>query len=160
MEMFPAAASDLAINLIQRMAFGDVGKLGLPTSTKGAATRLRSEQIAIPVDDGAIRSIKDGKTLVVSEVSRIDGAYVKLRSGTLIEPDIIISATGYSAGLESLLGGLGVVDGVGNPDRRGNGTRSSIPGLFFAGMTPGLVSYFHNADKEGREIARAISAGS
>ncbi len=156
--MFPAAVSDLAINLIQRMAFGDVGQLGLPTSTKGAATRLRNEQIAIPVDDGAIRSIEEGKTLVVSEVDRIDGAYVKLRGGMLIEPDAIISATGYSAGLESLLGGLGVVDGAGNPVRRGNDTRCSVPGLFFAGMTPGLVSYFHNADKEGREIARVISA--
>ena len=53
---------------------------------------------------------------------------------------------------------LGVVDGAGNPVRRGNDTRCSVPGLFFAGMTPGLVSYFHNADKEGREIARVISA--
>nr|WP_037112322.1 NAD(P)/FAD-dependent oxidoreductase [Rhizobium sp. 2MFCol3.1] len=158
MDIFPAVLSDLAINLIQKMAFGNVSELGLPRETRGAATRLRNEQIAIPVDDGAIRSIKEGKTLVVSPVSRIDGKYVKLRDGTLIEPDIIISATGYSAGLESLLGGLGVVDAVGNAVRRGNGSGSSIPGLFFAGMTPGLVSYFHNAGKEGRDIARVISA--
>jgi len=157
MDLLPARMSDLAIALTQRLAFGDVRKFGLPGSPKGAATRLRDEHVAIPVDDGAIRSIREGKAQTVPEVVSVDRARVRLKSGDVIEPDSIILATGYSADLGKLLVDLGATDTKGNPILERDRVSCSIPGLFFAGMTPGLVSYFRNAHREGRAIARTVA---
>lgn len=156
MDLLPSSASDLAIMITQRLAFGDIRALGLPSPAVGAATRLRRDQVAIPVDDGAIQSIRAGLAEVVGEVVRIDGPTVFLSDGRTVEPDYLIMATGYSSGLKNTLSEFNVLDSKGNPRLNGSGFDNSVPGLWFAGMTPGLVSYFHNADMEAKAVARAI----
>ena len=156
MEKLPGAVADLAMGLVERLAFGPRGKLGLPKPPGGVATRLRLEHVAIPIDDGAIRSMAEGRTRVVPPVTRIEGSHVILADGTVIEPDTILFATGYRTGLEPLVGTLGVLDAAGVP-RLEDGFRSAREGLWFAGMIPNLVSYFYSADREGRAIARAIA---
>jgi cation diffusion facilitator CzcD-associated flavoprotein CzcO len=157
MEAMPSSVSDLAINFAQRLAFGDIHKLGLPVPSVGAATRLRRDQVAIPIDDGAIRSIREGRTKVVGEALSIDGPKVFFADGGMAEPDVIIMATGYSSGLARMLSHLDVLDGQGNPPTGSNAIRSRVPGLWFIGMTPGLVSYFRNADREAKGLAREIA---
>ena len=148
----PSKVADVSIALTQFLAFGSLADTGLPAAHKGAATRLSNEQIAIPVDDGAIRSIRDGRTKVVSEVLGFSGDMVSLADGTSIDPEIIIAATGYGAGLGSLIPALDGTEGV--SIRQSN----AYEGLWFVGMTPGLISYFHNVRRESRQIAIAIRA--
>lgn len=157
MELIPSSVSDLVINLAQRVAFGNLQKLGLPRPAVGAATRLRHDHVAIPVDDGTIRSIKEGRTKVVGEAVRIDGSKVFFSHGAMAEPDFVIMATGYSSGLGEILSKLILLDGNENPSKDGGGIRGQVPGLWFVGMTPGLVSYFRSADSEAKKIARAIA---
>jgi hypothetical protein len=148
----PSKVADVSIALTQFLAFGSLADTGLPAAHKGAATRLSNEQIAIPVDDGAIRSIRDGRTKVVSEVLGFSGDMVSLADGTSIDPEIIIAATGYGAGLGSLIPALDGTEGVSIRQS------DAHEGLWFVGMTPGLISYFHNVRRESRQIANAIRA--
>jgi cation diffusion facilitator CzcD-associated flavoprotein CzcO len=156
MERLPIWASDAGIRIAERIAFGDLRKVGLPIPSMGAATRLRREQIAIPVDDGAIQSMKDGRTVVVAEVLRIEGAKVYFADGRIEEPEYLINATGYSTGLTQMLSSLCTLDDRGNFRVDEQYVANHSPGLFFVGMKPSLVSYFDNAGREARSLANAI----
>ena len=51
-----------------------------------------------------------------------------------IEPDIVISATGYRTGLENILGHLNILDDTGIPPIQGAEQLQNYPGLWFTGM--------------------------
>ena len=55
MAMLPTRIADAMISAMQRLVFGDLTRFGLPPAPKGGASRLGIEQIAIAVDDGAVR---------------------------------------------------------------------------------------------------------
>lgn len=158
MDMLPSAFADLAIGFTQRLAFGNIQSFGFPKPGRGAATRLRCDHIAIPVDDGAMGAIKAGRIAVVREVDRVVGGTVYLAGGDIVEPDILIAATGYGPRLGCTLGDLSVLDAKGNPILGSDNVSSSVPGLWFSGMTPGLVSYFRSVDREAGKIAAAVAA--
>ena len=159
MAMLPTPIADAVIAATQRLVFGDLTRFGLPPAPKGGASRLGVEQIAIAVDDGAVAALKAGRISVVAPVAAFDGAGVRLSDGTAISPDVVIAATGYRTGLETMLGDLGVLDAKGVPKANG-GTPSGQPGLWFIGMRPSLTSYFHSAGLQAEAIARQIAKGS
>ena len=148
----PTPVVDIAISLTERLAFGDLTKLGFPRSSHKAATRLARDHVAIPVDDGAIKAVREGRIKVVGEVVEFTQAGTVLhKNGVVTAPDVIIYATGYGAHHQSLLGKLVIENGhVPSP------SGPDIPGLWFIGMTPGLISYFHNAREEAVEMAAAM----
>lgn len=156
MAMLPTRIADAVIAATQRLVFGDLTRFGLPPAPKGGASRLGVEQIAIAVDDGAVAALKAGRTSVVAPVAAFEGASVRLNDGTLISPDVVIAATGYRTGLETMLGDLGVLDAKGVPKANG-GTPSGQPGLWFIGMRPSLTSYFHSAGMQAEAIARQMA---
>lgn len=159
MAQLPTPVVDRMISATQRLVFGDLTRFGLPPAPKGGASRLGAEQIAIAVDDGAVAALKAGRISVVAPVASFDGAAVRLSDGTMLEPDVVIAATGYRTGLETMVGELGVLDQKGVPKANG-GTPSGQPGLWFIGMRPSLTSYFHSAGLQARDIARQIARGS
>lgn len=159
MAMLPTWIADAVIAATQRLVFGDLTRFGLPPAPKGGASRLGVEQIAIAVDDGAVAALKAGRISVVAPVAAFEGASVRLKDGTVIEPDVVIAATGYRTGLEAMLGDLGVLDAKGVPKANG-GMPSGQPGLWFIGMRPSLTSYFHSAGLQAEAIARQIVRGS
>ena len=62
-----------------------------------------------------IDTIKDGRIEIVRGVESVDGAHVELADGGRVTPDVLICATGFRRGLESLVGHLDVLDGAGGP---------------------------------------------
>jgi len=74
----------------------------------------------------------------------------------MIEPDIVIAATGYRSGLHSILGHLDVLDDAGVPIIHGDEQMDAYPGLWFTGMQPRLTGFFQLAGSTARKIARAI----
>ncbi|WP_353812158.1 NAD(P)/FAD-dependent oxidoreductase [Mesorhizobium sp.] len=130
----PTKAADAAMAATQRLAFGDLTKIGLPPAAAGGVSRLISQNTAIATDDGAVEAMKAGKVIVLPEVREFTPRGVILANGNLIGPDIVVAATGYRTGLEPMVGKLGVLDGKGVPLFNGGDHDPTLPGLWFTGM--------------------------
>ena len=159
MSKVPTRVVDKALALTEFIAFGNLSKWGLHKHPHGAATRLKQTGISPAIDKGFIAALKAGNTKVVPEVRAFETGSVILSNGQRIEPDIVIAATGYRTGLESMIGHLGVLDRFEVPTIHGAVLRSDYPGgMYFTGMRPGLTGFFHAAGEVGKEIANAVDA--
>ncbi len=152
----PIPVGDFMVALLQRLLFGDLRKLGFAPVKKGGISRLKEDHVAISADDGAIAAIKAGRIKVVASVAGFDAEHVVLADGSRIKADVVIAATGYRTGLDTMLDGLGVVDDKGKP--KANGAEpGSQPGLWFISMQPSIVGHFYAAGQEARAIAAKIA---
>ncbi len=88
-------------------------------------------------------------------MARFDGPVVKLVDGRRIEPDVVLVATGYRAGLEPLVGHLGVLGERGLPEVTGG--RPALPGLWFTGFTNPISGMFRELRLDAARIARRIA---
>ena len=152
----PLRMADAVIAATQRLVFGDLSKFGMPPAPAGGASRLTSDYTAIAADDGAVDAIKSGKIVVVPAIREFSRDGVILANGSLIDPDIVIAATGYRTGLERMVGNLGVLDSKGVPLFNGGEADPTLPGLWFTGMRPSIRGCFANAGILGKAIARQI----
>jgi hypothetical protein len=102
---------------------------------------------------------RHGSIEIVRAVEAFDGDTVSLADARRIQPDVVICATGYLHGLESLVGHLGVLDERGVPmARRGE---SAAHGLRFLGFLarPSLIGSVAKLSKRvARELAEELSA--
>ena len=154
----PVSVVDKLLTLTETIAFGNLRKWGLRKHPQGSATRLLQTGTAPAVDNGFIAALKAGKIEIVPEIRRFKTAGLELINGQYIEPDIVIAATGYRTGLESMLGHMGVLNDTGVPTIHGVQQREAYPGLWFTGMRPRLPGFFHMAGETAREIASTIVA--
>ena len=65
---------------------------------------------------------------------RVDGGEVVLADGSRLRPSVVVVATGYRAGLEPLVGHLGVLDGRGLPVVHGAHEPAGTPGPVVHGL--------------------------
>lgn len=158
MARLPTALTDVIIAATQRATLGDLRRLGMPKAPRGAATRLRDEQIAIPVDDGAIAAMRAGRITVVAPLARFDGDKAVLVDESTVDADVVIAATGYRTGLEAMLGGLGVLDEATGRPLASGAEPTGRKGLWFTGMKPTIMGHFRSATVEGRALAEVIAA--
>ncbi|KQS75811.1 MULTISPECIES: NAD(P)/FAD-dependent oxidoreductase [unclassified Rhizobium] len=142
MQALPTPVVDRMIAITQFLAFGRLARLGFPEGAHDAATRLVHQQIAIPVDDGAIAAIRRKQVSVVRGVHSLERNAVILEDGRRLAPDVVIVATGYgSAALAHSKGHDG-------------------DGLWHVGLTPSLTSYFRQTRLEATRVAKAIKRSS
>ena len=151
-------AVDRLLNLTEKIAFGDLKKWGLHKHPLGGATRLAETGTSPAIDNGFIAALKAGKIEVVPEIKQFESAVVQLVDKQRIEPDIVISATGYRTGLENILGHLDILDDTGIPPIQGAEQLPDYQGLWFTGMRPRLTGFFLMAGDVAWEIAAAIEA--
>jgi cation diffusion facilitator CzcD-associated flavoprotein CzcO len=152
----PPWAVDFLMAATERLVFGDFKKYNLPRHPDGVATRLKKEGVAPAFDDGFVSALKAGRVTVLPEIERLEGDTVHLTGGQTVRPDTVICATGYSPGLESLVGHLGVLNKAGHPIFNGPECPPEYEGLWFMGMTPRLPGVFYAARKESHDLAAAI----
>jgi len=157
MARLPLRVADAAIAATQRLVFGDLAKFGMPPAPAGGASRLTSDYTAIAADDGAVSAIKSGRIIVVPTIREFTRDGVIVANGNLIDPDIVIAATGYRTGLEQMVGKLGVLDGKGVPLFNGGQADPNLPGLWFTGMRPSIRGCFANAGILAKAIAKRIA---
>lgn len=157
MANLPTRLADAVMAATQRLVFGDLTKYGLPPAPSGGASRLGSDYTAIAADDGAVDAIKAGRIIVVPQLREFRRDDVVLDNGQSIAPDIVIAATGYRTGLETMLGKLGVLDARGVPLFNGAANDPKLPGLWFTGMRPSIRGCFANARIQAAAIARRIA---
>ncbi len=153
----PAPLANLALALVQRLAFGSLRALGLPRAAGGGMSRLRKENVALASDDGAVAAIKAGRIAVVPVIRAFDGATALLDGGRTLEPEVVIAATGYRSGLEPMVGHLGVLGARGKPLFNGGTADPRHPGLWFAGMRPDIRGCFFHAVEQAEAIAERIA---
>jgi cation diffusion facilitator CzcD-associated flavoprotein CzcO len=154
----PVRFADAFTNFGRRRDIGDLSDYGLPVPEEGVFSRLhRLGVVPSIVDPEVIDAIKDGRIEVVRGVESLDRTGVRLADGERIEPEVLISATGYRRGLEPLVGHLGVLDERGVPRRQGG--EAAAPGLRFIGFTarPAALGYMSNqAKRAATAIAREL----
>ena len=80
-----------------------------------------------------------------------------LADGTRLTPDLVVLATGYSQGLEPLIGHLGVLDEKGRPVERGGRTARGAKGLWFTGYTNPISGMLRELSIDARKIALAMA---
>lgn len=154
----PAWTGDRIAWAIQRAVFGDLRALGVPRPEVGLYTAARERGRSPIVDDGFVAELKAGRIRVVPDVERLDGEEVVLSGGETVRPDAVIAATGYRAGLEGLVGHLGVLDAAGLPRVLAGRADPGAPGLRFVGYVSPLSGLLLDARRESRRAARELAA--
>lgn len=153
----PVPVVDALLALTEKIAFGNLRKWGLPQPWQGGATRLVEGGIAPAIDDGFVKALKTSRIEVVPEVRQLHPASVELIDGRCIDADVVIAATGYRTGLETLLGNSDALDSCATPVIHGAQQLDNCAGLWFIGMRPRLPGFFYMAGMTSAAIAAAIA---
>jgi cation diffusion facilitator CzcD-associated flavoprotein CzcO len=153
----PTALVDRAASVVERLQTPDLSAQGLPRPDTGLLTRVERDN-AIPVQDvGIIDAIRSGAVEPVAALRELDGDAVVLADGSRIHPDAVVLATGYSQGLEPLLGHLGVLDERGRPVEGGGRTARGAKGLWYIGFTIPISGMLREISIDARKIALAMA---
>jgi len=153
----PPRLADRIANAARRKIDGDLSEFGLPIPAEGPFTRAHRLHVAPTiVDPEVIDAVRDGSIEVVAAVTGFAGDQAILADGTRLTVDTVVAATGYRAGLEPLVGHLGVLGPDGSPIA--NAPAPAADGLYFHGLftRPGQIGY---VAKQSRGLARQVAAG-
>jgi putative flavoprotein involved in K+ transport len=134
----------------------DLTAYGMPR----AGTDLYSRVLVgrIPVQDvGIVEAIRTRQVEPVAAVEAVDLGDVVLADGSRLRPSVVVVATGYVAGLEPLVGHLGVLDGRGLPVVHGAHEPAGAPGLWFTGYTNPISGMLRELRIDAEKIAAAVS---
>lgn len=151
----PVDVADTMLCVLRSTSVGDLSEFGLPLPEEGgfAAAHRRAISPSI-VDMDVIEAIRRRDIEVVQTVASVGATGVSLADGTLLEPEVVIAATGYRAGLEPLVGHLGVLDEYGVP--RHVAPEPAAPGLWFIDYQLGPSS-LGIAGQQSRPLAQTIA---
>jgi cation diffusion facilitator CzcD-associated flavoprotein CzcO len=155
MDHSPAWLADPLNRLVQRLFVGDLTRHGLPAARAGVVAQMRSTGVTPTIDVGLIRELRAGRVTPVAAVDRFEDGAVVLADGSRLEPDAVIAATGYTTGLQPVVGHLGVLDERGRP--LVNGRRAAAPGLRFVGLSNPLKGLLFQINLDARAVARAVA---
>jgi putative flavoprotein involved in K+ transport len=153
----PLRWQDANARAVQRLAFGDLTRLGYPWSALGAFARHAADGVTVAVDDGFVRALKAGRVTMTPAIDRFDGPHVRFTDGTSCAPDAVICATGYRPGLEQIAGHLVTLDARGMPPFTGACSSPLHPGLWFFGLDRSIYGNMHVRRRQARQLAQAIS---
>jgi hypothetical protein len=135
MYRLPPQIGDRQTRLIRRLTIGDLSAHGLVPPKEGIMSRAHREGKAPAIlDKPVIDAIKHGRIEIIAAVDSFDATGVVLADRTRVEPHVVIAATGYTTGLEPLVGHLNVLDERGVPLVHGG--PAAAPGLRFIGYQP------------------------
>ncbi|MCR4265901.1 NAD(P)/FAD-dependent oxidoreductase [Nitratireductor sp. ZSWI3] len=157
MSWLPTWLVDRLLQGTERAAFGNLRHYGLPQCPVGAVTRLARVGVAPAIDDGFVEALKNGQVIALPAVTRFERDKVVLADLREVRPDIVIAATGYSPGLEGMVGHLDVLDEKGIPHFQGAEADPKLPGLWFIGMRPRLSGNFHAAVRDSQALSKRIA---
>jgi putative flavoprotein involved in K+ transport len=139
----------------RRLSIPDLAAQGLPRPEHGVRTAFIATGTTPILDVGIVDAIRRGRVEVFAAVEGFDGDDVILADGSRIAPDTVIVATGFRAGLEELVGHLGVLGPRGLPIRTDG--EPVLPGLWFVGFVPTLGGQLREGSIAARKVAAAVA---
>ena len=102
-----------------------------------------------------VDAVRQGRVEIVAAVEGFDGAEICSQTAK-IDPDVVIAATGFRAGLDELVGPLDILDGRGLPVATDG--EPALPGLWFVGFKPTLSRQLREGSIAARNVAAAVTA--
>jgi putative flavoprotein involved in K+ transport len=144
---------------LRRVSVPDLSAQGLPR-THNPYTQFRETGTVPILDTGIVDAIRSGRVEVVAATAAVDGAVVKLADGSTVEPDAVVVATGYTTGLEPVVGHLGLLDQRGVPLVHGADEHPDAPGLHFVGIKAELAGLLREIGLEARAVGRVLASRS
>jgi cation diffusion facilitator CzcD-associated flavoprotein CzcO len=158
MYRLPPQIGDRQTRLIRRLTIGDLSAYGLVPPQEGIMSRSHRDGKAPAIlDKPIIDAIRQRRIEIVAAVEAFDTTGVVLSDRTRLEPSVVIAATGYTTGLEPLVGHLGVLDERGVPLVHGG--PAAAPGLRFIGYQPrpGQIGYVGvEATRAAKQIKKEL----
>jgi putative flavoprotein involved in K+ transport len=139
----------------RKLSIPDLSAQGLPRPEHGIRTSFVTTGTTPILDVGIVSAVKNGRVEVVAAVERFDDGAVVLADDSRLTPDAIIAATGFRAGLDSLVGHLDVLGPRGLPKKTDG--EPVLPGLWFVGFTPTLGGQLREGSIAARKVAAAVA---
>jgi putative flavoprotein involved in K+ transport len=140
----------------RKLSIPDLTSQGLPRPEHGVRTAFITTGTTPILDVGIVSAVKHGRVEIVAAVESFDGADVVLADGSRIAPAAVIAATGFRAGLDDLVGHLGVLGPRGLPLKTDG--EPALPGLWFVGFVPTLGGQLREGSVAARKVAAALAA--
>lgn len=146
---FPARVVDRLGALLRRLGNGDLSKYGLGKEEWGPFTARRPPVI----DVGFLGLLKARRIDVLGDVERFTKTGAVFADGREEEFDVVVAATGFTSGLEQLLGASRALDDRGYPS-----ADHSYPGLYFAGYSETPRGQLFESSRGANKLAASVSA--
>lgn len=127
----PARMIDPLIERSKRLMWGDLSAYGFTRPPLGLKATVEQRGRIPMLADELIDAVRAGRVEVVAAVEAVRPDRVLLADGKSVPPEVIIAATGFSTGLDGLVGHLGVLDEQGVP--RGGFASHLGEGIFAIG---------------------------
>ncbi|MFB7891439.1 flavin-containing monooxygenase [Microbacterium sp. NPDC056044] len=157
MDFLPAWATDPVNRLLQRLVVGDLTRYGMPPARSGLVAQQRATAVTPTIDVGLLAALRAGTVRAVPALERFEGGEAVLADGARLTPDAVIAATGYSTGLQPVVGHLGILDVHGGPTSTGGRAHPRAPGLRFVGVRSPLKALLLQINLDARAAARTIA---
>ena len=141
---------------LRRISVPDLAAHGLPRSADPYSTFRRTGTVPI-LDTGIVDAVRSGRVRVVAATASVDGPTVHLADGTSLTPDAVVAATGFTTGLEPMVGHLDVLDRRGVPLVHGADEHPAARGLHFVGLEATLSGLLREIGLEARKVGRALA---
>ena len=143
---------------IQNVYFGNLKKYGLEKSKVKPAIQLMETGKTPVIDIGTVAAIKAGKISVVPDVQSFDKNSVTLASGSKLDVDHVILATGYKSTLDLLIDNMHEwLDPLGYP--KGAVGQGYHTGLYFVGFNNyelgGILGTIY---KDSDEVVKSLAS--
>jgi putative flavoprotein involved in K+ transport len=152
----PPRLVDRVAHVLAAVQEPDLTAYGMPKPGTDLYSRVLVGRV--PVQDvGIVGAIRSRRVEPVAAVASFDGADVVLADGRRLQPDAVVVATGYRAGLEPLVSHLGVLDGRGLPVVHGAHEPPGAEGLWFTGFTNPISGMLRELRIDAERIAAAVS---
>lgn len=139
--------------MLRKRAVGDLRPYGLGEAAWGPFTARRPAVI----DVGFLEMLKAGRVKVRPALESLTRDGVEYADGSAEVVDVVVVATGFGTGLESMLRDVpGVVDADGQPLTRSGGA-TAAQGLYVIGFDETIRGHLFEARRESKRLARTIA---
>lgn len=152
----PVRLVDALGELARRASIGDLSSHGLGAPPDGIYTRVKRTGMIPTVDGPYLDAVRKRRFEIVAAVESFEGTRVALCDGSLLQPDVVIAATGYRRNLEPLVGHLDVLRSDGHPTVEGGLSAPHAAGLYFVGFSEPFSGNLRQLRLDAKRIARAI----
>jgi putative flavoprotein involved in K+ transport len=152
----PTRIQDYLFHSTQNNIFGNLKKYNLGETPRNVYTKHAKDGITVSVDEGFVKAVKQGRARVVKEIIEVNPNSIKTIDGEELQPDVILCATGYDSGLESIISHLSILDICGIPTTTGSQVNPKYPGLWFIGLRGYIWGNMYEQLRQSKRLANIV----